>query len=418
MGRKERCPQAEALLQLQEGSLHGRRRRTCLEHVRDCPRCREELRAAERLSRLLAQVPASPASPELAGRILKALAEAEPLAPLTCHQARDLISPYLDNEVTPEQAERLWAHLFLCGPCLRRYREIERLAAIARRHAPVQVPAHLLPRVLAAVAQAAALPRRRPALRLAPAGLAALGSAAAVLAGLLLLRSPVPRSTAELQPSTRAAAPVFPVPLEPSARSTRAPATGQSQGRQPSLATAPAARRPASSAARMTALPPTSPVVPTPSTSPVRVVPAPAPAGAPASAPFVSLAEPRAVPAPAYVPPPPAQEPVALPGRPPSPAPAVVPPGTVAAAPTRPPTVPPAVVPVERESPPSRSLVVSSEPEAVRQLRWTPSQGAEVVVIRHTGRDGEAALAEVNEALNEYSRQLKRTQPRALVVVR
>lgn len=415
MGWKERCPEAETLLQFSEETLRGRRRRACAKHVRTCPRCREELAVAGRLSGLLSRFSPPQTSPDLAARLLQALPEAEPLAPLTCRQARNLISPCLDNEATPQQEERLWAHLFLCGSCLRRFRETERLAAISGRHEPVQIPAHLLRRVLAAVAESAAQPRRRPALRLAPAGLAAVGSAVALLTGLLLLRSPARPPTAEVRPPTSVAEAGSSVPAGPPARLAETLAAGRPEAGRPTPTAAPEGRRPSSAAARAIVAPPAPGLAPPPSTPPVRV----GPASAPMPMPFVSPAEPRAVPAPAYTPPAPrTPEPVPLPARPPSPAPPAAPPVAVAAAPSHPAVAPPPAAPAERESPPPRALVVSSEPEAVRQLRWTPSQSSEVVVIRRTGHDGESALAEVNEALNEYGRQLRRTQPRALVVVR
>ncbi len=414
MSWKERCPEAETLLQLSEGILHGRRRRTCLVHVRSCPRCREELAAAEGLCRVLDRFASPQAAPDLAARVLQALCKTQPLAALTCRQARDLISPCLDKEATPEEAERLWAHLFLCGPCLRRYRETERLAVMSRRHEPVRVPAHLLPRVLGAVAQSAGLRRRRPAVRLAPAGLAALGSAAAVLAGLLLLRSPAPGPTGEGGPARSVVEAASPVPEESAVRVAEIPVPGQPKTGQAGLAVAPEVKRSVSTGARVTFAPPAPRVTPPSSAMPVKVAPAPAPTPVPVASPV----EPHTVTAPAYVPPTRTPEPMPLPARPPSPALTASPPITVAAAPTRPPAVPPTGVPAERESPSPKPLVVSSEPEAVRQLRWTPSQGSEVVVIRHTGRESDAALAEVNEALNEYGRQLRRTQPRPLVVVR
>jgi hypothetical protein len=61
--------------------------------------------------------------------------------------------------------------------------------------------------------------------------------------------------------------------------------------------------------------------------------------------------------------------------------------------------------------------VAHSEPEAVRQLRWTPSQGSSVLVIQRAAGDRDTALADVNQALNQYGRELKRTQPKRLVVV-
>ena len=68
---------------------------------------------------------------------------------MTCREAIEKLTEYLDSELTPEALERLEAHLEVCAPCrayLATYRRTKELTAKASR---VEMPADLKRRLRA-----------------------------------------------------------------------------------------------------------------------------------------------------------------------------------------------------------------------------------------------------------------------------
>ena len=67
---------------------------------------------------------------------------------MTCKDAIDKLSDYLDSELTPSHLGEFEAHLFTCAACrgyLGTYRKTKELAAKVNR---VEVPEHLRTRLL------------------------------------------------------------------------------------------------------------------------------------------------------------------------------------------------------------------------------------------------------------------------------
>jgi hypothetical protein len=318
----------------------------------------------------------------------------------------------MDGEVAEADRERLWAHLFRCAPCLRRFREMEALAAATRRPA-APAPRYLRQRILAAVAHEAELPHRRPSR--APIRAALAGAVVVAIMVVVGLRPPSPGGSSVAPPGPVAqatgetvGAPVTPGPTAvaavPSAPSDSGVAPETLETAVPAAATEPALPLPATGGWLHNLLnrTPAAPAVRAgaetrPQPAPAAPVPTPA---APEETPVVPSAAPvaassPAVPAPAPAPAPGA--PVVLAALPPAPAPA---------APGRSATAAPAAPP-----PPS-------QPESVRQLLLTPVQSSSVVVYQSQPQDKDVSLAEASHSLNAFTRDQQRSLPHSMVVAR
>jgi predicted anti-sigma-YlaC factor YlaD len=427
MSHDGRCPEAETLAQLSAGELRGRQLQACLRHLEDCPRCRVEAEALARLRALLQEAPTPAAPPDLRPRICLLLPSLRKIRALTCRRAHALISAWLDGEVAEADRERLWAHLFRCAPCLRRFRETESLSAAARR-SPTRdaqpAPRYLPQRILAAVAREESQRRRQPARRAPVAvrrtGFAALAGAA-VLALVLLagLRAPAPGPAVVAQSPRETAGAAAPAvaPTPGVAAPPTVPAAAGVAGEPPGVSgVAPArtvsavpatlaeagrgwlrnllSRPPAPSVVLPAAENPTQPApsVTTPPAPPLAVALVPAPAFSPT---------PEAVPAPAPV------APVV-----PAPAPAPAPPMVLASLPS------PAPAAADQETAPAPSGATPGQPESARALLLTPVQGNSVVVYERHSADQDLSLAIASRSLNKYARDQQRSQPRELIVAR
>ncbi|NSW58043.1 MAG: zf-HC2 domain-containing protein [Armatimonadetes bacterium] len=181
------CPHPYDLQSLVDGALGPRELRQVVEHLAQCEACSARVRDLERLHELLLERRVS--APEgLLDRILDLLRTVIPVRKLTCRQALELASQYIDDELNELERETLEAHLFACDDCFYEYVTM-RTAAEAMRSAPAVVPAEgLKDRILAAVGQEAAGPAPAPAVVEFPAWRVrrVLAPAAAIAAVALL----------------------------------------------------------------------------------------------------------------------------------------------------------------------------------------------------------------------------------------
>ncbi len=74
----------------------------------------------------------------------------EPLRRLTCDEALDLLEPFLDGDLTPEESARLQAHLEGCAACAAELALAGRVQAGLRALPQPDCPPELLARVVAA----------------------------------------------------------------------------------------------------------------------------------------------------------------------------------------------------------------------------------------------------------------------------
>jgi len=162
------CPHPYDLQSLVDGALGPRELRQAREHLTRCEACAARARELERLHELLLERRVS--APEgLLERILDLLRSVIPVRKLTCRQALELASQYIDDELNELERETLEAHLFACDECFYEYASM-RTAAEAMRTAPAVVPSESLrDRILAAVGQEAASPAPAPVVMELPA---------------------------------------------------------------------------------------------------------------------------------------------------------------------------------------------------------------------------------------------------------
>ena len=73
-----------------------------------------------------------------------------------CERARELLSPYLDGELSPEEQRSMAAHIEECDRCARLATEFRRIGRTIAEAAREPAPHTLAPRVRAALVQAAA----------------------------------------------------------------------------------------------------------------------------------------------------------------------------------------------------------------------------------------------------------------------
>ena len=83
------------------------------------------------------------------------------LEPLDCAEAQALIGPFIDSELSTDDAADLSAHLATCGACAAKLKSQEQLKAAVRRAGKVAAPAHLRAKLLSALAEAKPPVRQR-----------------------------------------------------------------------------------------------------------------------------------------------------------------------------------------------------------------------------------------------------------------
>jgi anti-sigma factor RsiW len=108
---------------------------------------------------------------------------------MQCDRARELLSPYLDGELSPHERRQIATHMDGCGVCAARADELRRIGHTLAVHGRQSAPPALAPRVRAALAATAAeggpLLRRRVTPFARP--LRALASQAALLAAVCFI---------------------------------------------------------------------------------------------------------------------------------------------------------------------------------------------------------------------------------------
>lgn len=210
------CPHIYELQAHADGQCTDVERQRLSDHAAHCARCAEALRELE-CARLPLHLLTEEPPADLPARLLKAVEDIRPLAPLSCEQALEWVSLRLDGELPHDRMERLEAHLMACSACYRAAAEMQCAAEVLRETAPATAPAALLPRLQAA-AELAAPPRRRRSHTLLPRFAMSFAAAAAAIVLAIALRAPVPVS----QVPVVATAPDHPA-LAPAARAIEAP---------------------------------------------------------------------------------------------------------------------------------------------------------------------------------------------------
>lgn len=123
----------------------------------------------------------------LRDRILQACEHAEPAEEISCAEALELASAYLDDEVRGSRRDAFEAHVFTCESCYAAFKQMERTTELLRETPPATAPAGLHRRITAAVARDSA-PAPFFTWRRAAATLGGLAAAAALLAAVFVPR--------------------------------------------------------------------------------------------------------------------------------------------------------------------------------------------------------------------------------------
>lgn len=173
---------------------------------------------------------------------------------MTCHDACEQLSAWVDEALTAEERARVDAHLTACADCRRELERLRKTVALLRAVEPAHAPAGFVDRVLAA-ARPEPWPRRllRRLVAPLPAPLP-IGAAAAMLVAVAAVY--LVERTPDLQQAARPQA-SFPVARE--VGSTAAPSPAPAAGARPA---APPARRKEQAPAKQEADRPPAPPAP------------------------------------------------------------------------------------------------------------------------------------------------------------
>ena len=107
-----------------------------------------------------------------------------PDQPLLCDEAFDLLEPFLDGDLTPEESARLQAHLEGCAACAAELALAGRVQAGLRALPQPDCPPELLARVLeTGRGEVVAFPARARTLRIVRGRIAAIAAVAALAVG-------------------------------------------------------------------------------------------------------------------------------------------------------------------------------------------------------------------------------------------
>jgi len=195
------CPEQERIQEYLDGELAGEQAGIIARHLSSCPQCQRLYQELKAISDSLAQQPRPGAPAQLKQKVLQAVSQAESVPAISCKVAQQLISPYLDAELTPLEQQRVAAHIYTCPDCYQMLSQTQQIVAAMSVAAPVTVPAGLDERVHSAVRQAAAKePQvigyvgRRISWRTAGAVLAGAAAAAVIVFGLILAPHELPLS--------------------------------------------------------------------------------------------------------------------------------------------------------------------------------------------------------------------------------
>lgn len=226
---------AEEIQAYVDGELEGSALQECEAHLQRCSSCARLAAKLLELSQALSAIAPCRPPEGLRERVLEAVAQAQTLPPLTCAEAAELASAYLDDELTDQQRDLLEAHLFTCPECYARHRRTLSVVESLRMLPRAAAPAELQERILAAVERAAHGGARftwRHASRVA----VALAAAAVLALALQLPYRPQPRVGDATTPQVAA----LPAPT-PEALGA-APVPALSAGQPPAGTTAGSAR--------------------------------------------------------------------------------------------------------------------------------------------------------------------------------
>ena len=148
--RMSQCPHPYELQSYVDGALSREERARVQEHLLTCESCAARVGEMSRIHSLL-EGRRTPPPAGLLERILEFVRTSIPIERLTCRQAVEMVSEYIDDELDSNERETLEAHLFACDDCFYEYIAM-RTAAHAMREAPRVMPrAALKDRILAAV---------------------------------------------------------------------------------------------------------------------------------------------------------------------------------------------------------------------------------------------------------------------------
>ena len=300
---------------------------------------------------------------------------------MTCHDAREQLSAYLDDGLAPEERREIAAHLEGCAECRRELARLEGTVALLRRVEPARAPVGFVDRVLEAA-------RPRPWYRRVAAAVflpfsVKLPAEATALVMVALLAVYVFERTPALKESASRLEPARESPPAAPPRSVERPAAVQEVPRQEARegkakSAADAQRRVLQDARRRDEGAPSG-----------SVAPPPAPAPPAASTPSAASSPPVAAPPAAA--PPPAAEPRAERALP---------------APSGSSPVPPAPAPRAKTESPAESRQGENREQSLDAARSTPSQRLAAkraapadVVARIAVRDRDAAEADLTSLI-------------------
>lgn len=223
-----------------DGALDARGAAEIERHVAGCGECRRELAAMRRLVGAARGVEFVTPPAGLTRRIREAVA-AERSSGIACDAALELVSAYVDGELTPDMRSRLEAHTALCGACEAQLRQTLAIAQSAAEIETVEPPAGLRAQIAAAVGglRAESLLDRIVTTLTSPRAVrwTAGAAAAAVITIAVIVATPwepQPVQTVSVEPETSVPAPSVVVPSPPASDTTVAAAAEPSQGQSPS----------------------------------------------------------------------------------------------------------------------------------------------------------------------------------------
>lgn len=142
-----------------DGELDGAPLQLVEEHIDRCEGCARLAGRLLMLSQSLGAIPPHAAPVGLRERVMSAVARAEGVEALDCATSREMISAYLDDELTAAGRDRLEAHVFACGECYAHLRRTRGIVESLRVINPAATPADMHENILAAIERDA---RRTP----------------------------------------------------------------------------------------------------------------------------------------------------------------------------------------------------------------------------------------------------------------
>ncbi len=234
------CSSPLKLQEYVDGQLPTAEAEALAVHLQDCQRCRNVVRWLEAASLPLSALPRLATAEGLHAAAVEAAQAASPLAAVTCAATPELVSAYLDGELSDEETEALEAHIYACTECYLLYTSQAAMLRALRARPPETAPVELKERILVAVGQPQPRVIGRIGWRQVAAAVSAAAAAAALIFGLAL------QPSTQMEPAGPVVAvapqaetqPVQAEPVQPSA-----PTAEASKPTQPSRLIQPASVR-------------------------------------------------------------------------------------------------------------------------------------------------------------------------------